>query len=243
MTTLLHGERLDDLGRCGRRLIQNTAEFCFGADAVLLAHFPRWRKSDRVLDLGTGAGVIPLLIADEVSHVAALELNPVLYDLARRNAELNGLTEKITVQRGDLRQITSLYPVGGFDRVIVNPPYYPTGKGKISVHGGRAAARHEMTATLTDVIKAARFVLRYGGKLAMVHIPSRLSEIVAELATHQFSLQRLRPVQPTAEKPANLILLEAAVSTNKAALKIEPALVMRDASGAYTAAVRQIYGE
>lgn len=241
MSELTGNERIDDLGRGGRYIIQNTDEFCFGVDAVLLAHFPAWHSGDSVLDLGTGTGVIPLLIADEVRHIEAVELNPALAELARRNVALNDLTDKITVRQGDLRQPADIYAASSFDRVIVNPPYYPAGRGKINPRAGLAMARHEITATLADVIRAARWALRYGGKLSMVHIPSRLQEIVAELTSHRFRLQRLRFVQPTATKAANLLLLEASVGMGHSTVEILPPLIMREPDGTYTAELQKIY--
>lgn len=118
-------ERLDDLMRSGRRIIQNTQEFCFSLDAVLLAHFVKLKRSQRVLDLGTGTGVIPLLIADMAARVDAVELNPVMAKLAARNVWINELEEKIFVREGDFRQIDSLYPRESFDVVW---PILPIGR-------------------------------------------------------------------------------------------------------------------
>ena len=105
---LKENERLDDLITSGRKIIQNEREFCFSLDAVLLAHFPRLKRRQRVLDLGTGTGVMPLLIADEVAHIDAVELSPVMADIAARNVRLNELEDKISVREGDYRQIRDL---------------------------------------------------------------------------------------------------------------------------------------
>ncbi len=169
-------ERLDDLLCSGRHIIQNKEQFCFSIDAVLLARYPRYRKSWRVFDLGTGTGVMPLLIADEVKEIHALEINPVMAELAQRNVQLNGLEDKIHVQQGDYRRIRELYPAESFDCVIANPPYRPLQQGTVSALEGVASARHEVTATLEDVVKAARYLLKFHGKFAMVHLPERLGE-------------------------------------------------------------------
>ena len=119
---LRENERLDDLMFRGRKIIQNTEEFCFSLDAVLLAHFPKVHKKDRVLELGTGTGVIPLLIADLAAKVEAVEISPVMAELAQRNMVLNQLTEKVAVRQGDYRAIEELYRPESFDLVLANPP-------------------------------------------------------------------------------------------------------------------------
>lgn len=235
-------ERLDDLMYKGRRLIQNTEEFCFSLDAVLLAHFPRYHRSDRVLELGTGAGVIPHLMVDKVNHVEALELNPVLAELAERNVRLNGLEERISIHEGDYRRMEEFFPAEAFDLVLANPPYRPVAQGKHSLSSGKAMARHELTATLQDVVQAARYGLRFGGHFAMVHLPERLGEIICALHEKQMEVKRLQLIQPKPGKAPNLMLLEAVVGAAPG-IKFLPNLLVREADGSYSAAVKQIYGE
>lgn len=240
---LKENERLDDLMHKGRHIIQNTQEFCFSLDAVLLAHFPRLHKNQRVLDLGTGTGVIPLLIAEHVAHIDAVELSPVMADLARRNVALNALTEKITVQEGDYRAIETLYARESFDQVLVNPPYRPVSEGQANQLTGVARARHEVTATLEDVVTAARYALRFGGRLAMVHLPERLAEIIEALHRHQMEIKQLQMVQAKAEKAPNMMLLEAVVGGAPGGLRVLPPLIVHEEDGSYTEAIRQIYGD
>ena len=235
-------ERLDDLCTGGRHIIQRTDRFCFSMDAVLLAHFPTLTGRERVLDLGTGTGIIPLLIADHAAAVTAVEIDPVQAELAARNAELNGLTEKITVREGDYRDPAALFSYAAYDVVFANPPYRPVGRGALSM-GARAAARHELTATLADVIRAAAFALRHGGRLAMVHLPERLGEIIPALHAAGLAMKRLRMVQPRADRPPNLLLMEAVRGASTAGLRHEPALIVRDAEGHYTDEIRAIYGQ
>lgn len=236
------GERLDDLMYKGRRLVQNTEEFCFSLDAVLLAHFPRFRRADRVLELGTGAGVIPHLIVDKVARVEAMELNPVLAELAGRNVRLNGLEDSIGIYEGDYRRLGDYFPPESFDLVLANPPYRPVTQGKISLSPGRAMARHELTATLQDVVQAARYGLRFGGHFAMVHLPERLGEIVCALHEKQMEVKRMQFVQPGPGKAPNLMLLEAVVGAAPG-IQFLPNLPVRDADGEFSEVIRKIYGE
>ncbi len=226
----------------GRFIIQNTEEFCFSLDAVLLAHFPRLKRSQTVLDLGTGTGVMPLIIADEVAHIEALELNPVTAALAVRNVKLNGLGDKIQVREGDYRQIRTCYPPESFDLVLANPPYRPVDQGQVNRLSGKARARHEFTATLEDVISAARFALRFRGTLAMVHLPERLGEIIVSMHEHQLELKRLRMVQPKASKAPNMMLLEAVVGAAPGGLRVLPPLIVHEEDGSYTKEILEIYG-
>ena len=235
-------ERVDDLCMGGRQIIQRTDEFCFSMDAVLLAHFPQMSGRERILDLGTGTGIIPLLIADFAAHITAVELNPVQAELAVRNVRLNHLTDKITVREGDYRDPPALFACGEYDLVFSNPPYRPVTSGALSI-GARAAARHELTATLADTVHAAAYALRHGGRLVMVHLPERLSEIVLALRAESLSIKRLRMVQPRADRAPNLMLIEAVKGAALAGMRHEPVLIVRDAKGRYTEEIRKIYGQ
>ena len=235
-------ERLDDLMKSGRHIIQNTQEFCFSLDAVLLAHFPRVHSKDRVLELGTGTGVIPLLIADDAARIDAVELSSVMVDVAKRNVVMNALEEKIFVREGDYREIRTLYPAESFDLVLANPPYRPVQQGQANKILGVARARHEFTATLRDVVRAAQYALRFGGHFAMVHLPERLGEIAVALHEHQMELKCLRMVQPKAGKAPNMMLLEAVKGARPGGLKVLPPLLVHNEDGSYTQEIYEIYG-
>ena len=239
---LRDGERLDDLMCSGRKIIQNRREFCFSMDSVLIAHFPNFKRKFKVLDLGTGTGVIPLLIADEVAEICAVELNPLMAETARRNVELNNLAEKITVVEGDYRQHREIFRAESFDLVIANPPYVPVKDGDSNKLHGVARARHEFTATLEDVVAAARFALKFRGSFCMIHLAARLTEIVDALHRHQFEMKRLQIIQPKCGRNANLIMLEAVVGASAGSLKILPPLVVHEHDGSYTAEIKKIYG-
>lgn len=240
--SLKEHERLDDLMRSGRHIIQNTQEFCFSLDAVLLAHFLSWKSRQKVLELGTGTGVIPLLIADEVERVDAVELSPVMADVAARNVWMNELEKKIFVRQGDYRQIRELYTAESFDVAVANPPYRPVAHGQVNKMSGVARARHEFTATLDDVVRAARYALRFGGRFAMVHLPERLGEILVSLHEHQMEPKRLQMVQPKDGKAPNMMMVEAVVGAAAGGLKVLPPLVVHEADGSYTPEILRLYG-
>ena len=239
---LREGERLDDLMKSGRKIIQNKSEFCFSMDSVLIAHFPKFKKNFKVLDLGTGTGVIPLLIADEVEKICAVELNSKMFETAKRNVELNNLSEKISVVEGDYRLHRDLFSAENFDLVIANPPYVPVKNGEVNKLKGVARARHEFTATLEDVVTAARYVLKFHGSFCMIHLSSRLCEIVAALHRHQFEMKRLQIIQPKIGRESNLVMIEAIVGGKPGNLKILPPLVVHNEDNSYTDEIKKIYG-
>ncbi len=241
VSELRPNERIDDLIRSGRRIIQNEQEFCFSLDAILLANFPLWKSPQRVLDLGTGTGVMPLLIADAVAQIEAIEISPVMADIARRNMELNDLSHKIHVCEGDYRSIRTIYPAESFDIVLANPPYRPVAHGQINALTGVARARHEVTATLLDVVRAARYALKYRGRFAMVHLPERLGEILVAMHEHQIEAKRLQFVQPKPDKAPNMMLIEGTVGAAPGGLKVLPPLVVHETDGSYTKEVLRFY--
>lgn len=215
-------ERLDDLEYEGRRIIQNRCEARFSLDAVLLARFARLGRGARVLELGTGTGVVSILVARDGISIDAVEFDPVMAELASRNVRLNGLEGCVRVREGDYRAMAALYARESFDCVLSNPPWYPLGRGKI----GRAAkARHEITATLAETVAAARWALRFGGRFALVHVPERLDEIFFALEEKDMAARRLQFFQPRTDAAPRFVLVEAVVGASKGALKVLPPLV------------------
>lgn len=236
-------ERIDSLGRLNRQIIQNSKEFCFSIDAVLLAHFLKYMPHQKVLDLGTGTGVMPIIIADEVRHIDAVEISPLMADMAARSVEMNGLSEKITVRAGDYREIETLVQRESFDVVLSNPPYRPVGQGELNDLSGVARARHEITATLSDTVRAARYALKYHGHLAMVHLPERLGEIIVALHENQLEVKRLQFVQPKADKEPNMVLIDAVCGGTAGGLKVMTPLIVHENDGRYTPDVLKYYEE
>ena len=155
---------------------------------------------------------------------------------------LNELEEKIFVREGDYRAIRELYKPESFDVVLANPPYRPVGEGQANKLSGVARARHEFTATLQDVVAAARYGLRFGGHFGMVHLPERLGEIIVALHEKQMEVKRLQMVQPKAGKAPNMMLIEAVVGASPGGLKVLPPLIVHQDDGSYTDEILQIYG-
>ncbi|BEU87119.1 tRNA1(Val) (adenine(37)-N6)-methyltransferase [Selenomonas sp. TAMA-11512] len=238
------GERIDDLQHKGRFLLQKEAAFCFSLDAVLLAHFADLKKGEQILDLGTGTGVLPILLADAERrlHFAAIERQTEMAELAARNVELNALIGEIRVIEGDYREMNRHCARESFDVVLSNPPFFAVGDGRESPVESIAHARHEHTATLTDTLEAARYALKFGGRLYMIHRASRLEEIAGCLSEKKFALKRLRCIHPFADREADLILIEARKG-GKAGVRIDPPFVVREAGGDYSTELKDYYRE
>lgn len=237
------GERLDDLMIRRMKIIQHEKQFCFSLDAVLVAHFATLKAKAGVFDLGTGTGVIAFLLAARgAGKVDALEINPLMADMARRSAALNGLEGRVAIHAMDLKRVRERFPAGSADLVVTNPPYWPLGKGKLSEADDVAVARHEIAAALADVVESARYLLKYRGRFAMVHLPERLSEIMVLMHGAGIEPKRMRLVQSRTHKPPAMVLVEGA-SGARPGLRIEPPLVVYEADGAYTEEILQYYRE
>ncbi|MFC4768520.1 tRNA1(Val) (adenine(37)-N6)-methyltransferase [Effusibacillus consociatus] len=238
------GERLDDLMTKGLYLIQSEEVFSFSMDAVLLAHYASVRPNDRVLDLGTGNGVIPILLTTRTRYplkrIVGLELQERLADMARRSVEGNKLDDLIDIVRGDLREAVSLFGAGQFDLVTCNPPYLPVGQGDPNANEHVRIARHEMTCTLHDAVKAAGQMTKSGGKAAFVHRPDRLADLLYEMRCAKLEPKRMRLVYPRISQKPSIILVEA-IKNGKPDLKIDPPLIVYGEDGKWTEEVEAIY--
>jgi len=237
-------ERLDDLHRCGYMIIQDPKRFCFGMDAVLLTGFASVLKSEAVLDLGTGNGVIPILLAakTKAGKLVGIELQKENADMAARSVLYNKLGERIAIIQGDVKGIETHVKAGSFDVVTSNPPYIEFGGGLVGEQSPKAIARHELYLNLDDVARAAAYSLRWRGRFYMVHRPSRLTDIMCALRKHKLEPKALRFVQPYENKAPNLLLVEASFGGGKE-LKVLPPLVVYDLQGNYTKECRDIYYE
>lgn len=230
-------EQLDDLVINGWKVIQPKDGFRFSLDAIVLAHFATVKHQAVAVDLGTGTGVIAMLLcARGAAKVEAVELDPAMAQVATRNGMLNGLSQCLTVRQGDLRHIQEFLPTGIFDLVVSNPPYRAVGGGFLNTSDAVAAARHELTATLTDILVAARHLVKYRGRFAMVHLPERLTDILTGMREYGLEPKRMRLVQPNCKKKPNMVLVEG-VRGAKAGLEVLPTLAVYDDSGAYNSEI------
>ena len=237
------GERIDELQRNGYRIIQKTNGFCFGMDAVLLSGFARVKKGERALDLGTGTGIIPLLLSAKTKgdHFTGLEIQTEIMKMAQRSVALNGLEKKIDIIQGDIKEASRIFGAASFDVVTSNPPYMNDAHGLKNPGDVKAISRHEVLCTLEDVVREGTKALKPGGRFYMVHRPHRLAEIITVMRQYKLEPKRMKFVHPFADKDANMVLIEA-VRGGGAWLKLEPPVIVYKEPGVYTDEIYEIYG-
>lgn len=235
-------ERIDDLQRNGYQIIQNKNCFCFGMDAVLLSSFAKAEAGEQVLDLGTGNGVIPILMQakNPESFFTGLEIQKVSADLARRSVELNGIGKFVKIVQGDIKEASANFGGASFHVVTTNPPYMNENHGIVNPDSAKAIARHELLCTLEDVVREASKCLKMRGRFYMVHRPQRLVEIFDVMTKHHLEPKRIRMVHPYENKEANMVLIEA-VKGGRTLLKVEEPLIVYKADGSYTKKLLEMY--
>lgn len=240
---LKENERIDDLQRNGYRIIQNTKGFCFGMDAVLLSGFAFVKPRERAIDLGTGTGIIPILLEAKCQgeHYTGLEIQEEMADMARRSVALNQLEKKVSVVTGDIREASRLFGAASFDVVTSNPPYMNDAHGLKNPELPKAIARHEVLCTLEDVAGQAARLLKPGGRFYLVHRPHRLIEIITALTRVKLEPKRMKLVHPFVDKEANMVLIEA-VRGGKSMIKVEAPIIVYKEPGVYTDEIYTIYG-
>ncbi|MCR5226824.1 MAG: tRNA1(Val) (adenine(37)-N6)-methyltransferase [Eubacterium sp.] len=239
---LKENERIDDLDVNGFRIIQNPFCFCFGMDAVLLANFVRVSPKAKGLDIGTGTGVVPLILTAKKrgAHWTGLEVQPNMADMASRSVKLNDAEDKISIVEGDVRNVRELFEPGQFGVITSNPPYMKPNSGLQSGSETINISRAEIMATLEDVVSAASYLLKTSGTFAMVHRPSRLPEIMDILLKYRLEPKRMQLVQPTVDKEANLVLIECVKEAGKE-LRLLPTLIVYKENGDYTEELLSYY--
>lgn len=239
---ILEHERLDDLQN-GYMLIQNPEHFCFGIDAVLLAWFAKVKPGEKVLDMGTGTGIVPILLKARYpqGRYTGLEIQEDSASMARRSVAYNGLEEDIRIVTGDIKEAASTFGEASFEVVTTNPPYMIGSHGLTGENRAKTIARHETLCSLEDVIAQASRLLNEHGRFYMVHRPFRLAEIFHVMIQYKIEPKRMRLVHPYAEKEPNLVLIEGSRG-GKSRITVEKPLIVYEKPGVYTNEILEIYG-
>ncbi len=236
-------ERIDDLQYKGLKIIQNTDGFCFGVDSVLLTEFAKdMKKNKTIVDLGTGTGIIGILLSKKVeaSKVIGIEIQKDVAEMASRSVELNNLQNTMQILNEDVKNLS--LEKNSFDYVVTNPPYKKIGTGIINKEDKQIISRHETTVNLDEWIKVASNLLKDNGAIYMVHRLERLNEIIENLRKYRLEPKRIRFVYPKISKDANLVLIKAVKYANSF-LKVEKPLIIYNEDGSYTDEILKIYEE
>lgn len=236
------GERVDDLQN-GYYVIQNPEKFCFGMDAVLLSGFAKIKKGQRVLDMGTGTGIIPVLLRAKTpgEHFTGLEIQEECAEMARRSVTYNNLEQDIDIVCGDIKEAAEIFGAASFHAVTCNPPYMIGQHGLQNPYMPKAIARHEILCTLEDVVSQASRVLKDRGHFYIVHRPFRLAEIFQVLTKYKLEPKRMQLVYPFADREPNMVLIEALKGGNSR-ITVERPLIVYEKPDVYTEDILRIYG-
>ena len=240
---LKNRERLDDLNIKGYQIIQDPERFCFGMDAVLLSGFAHIKKAEKVLDLGTGTGIIPILLSakTQAGHFTGLEIQEESADMARRSVQYNHLEDKISIVTGDIKDASNIFGASSFDVVTTNPPYMIGEHGLKNGNEAKTIARHEVLCTLDDLLIQSARILKPNGRFYMVHRPFRLAEIFSKMVAHGIEPKRMQLVYPYVNKEPNMVLIEG-YRGGKSRITIEKPLIVYNENGSYTDDILSIYG-
>ena len=241
--TIHSHERLDELHRNGYYIIQDPGRFCFGMDAVLLSGFAKVKPGEKALDLGTGTGIIPILLEAKTKgeHFTGLEIQPESADMAARSVAYNHLEEKVDIVTGDIKEASQIFGASSFDVVTTNPPYMIGQHGLVNEGDAKAIARHEILCDLDDILRESARILPPGGRFYMVHRPFRLAEIFSKMVAYRIEPKRMQMVYPFVDKEPNMVLIEG-LRDGKSRLTVEKPLIVFEKPGVYTKDITEIYG-
>ena len=242
---LEENERIDDLEFKNLKVIQNKNGFCFGMDAVLLSNFAKnIKRNATVLDLGTGTGIIPILLCGktELKKVIGVEIQEEVAKMAKKSILLNGLEGRFEILNCNIKELNKIYKKQTFDVIVTNPPYKKQNSGIVNENEKKVISRHEITANLEDFIKIAKDLLKDKGELYMVHRPERLVDIFELMRKYRIEPKVLKMVCPNKNKEPNLVLIKG-VKNAKTFLKIEKNLYVYDKENKYTKEILEIYNK
>jgi tRNA1(Val) A37 N6-methylase TrmN6 len=225
------------------RCLQPRQGYRFSVDAVLLAHFLTPEPDARILDLGAGCGVVSLILSHRwpTANLVALEVQPRLAEVIRRNVAINGLESRCMVVEGDCRRIAALLPPNSFDWVAANPPYYPTGSGRHNLESERSKARHEILGGIGEMAQAAAFALKVGGRVVFVYPAARAETLLGVLRENGLEPRRLQMVHPYPGAEAGLVLVEAVKDGGEELAVLPPFFICQEKGGAYTVEMAVMY--
>ena len=235
-------ERVDDLQN-GCYVIQDREKFCFGMDAVLLSGFTKVKEGEKVLDMCTGTGIIPILLSAKTKgkNFTGIEIQEDCAQMAERSVKYNGLEDRIQIIQGDIKEAVSIFGAASFHVITCNPPYMIGAHGLTNPHMPKAIARHEILCTLEDVVSQAARVLGDRGRFYMVHRPFRLAEIMNVLTRYKLEPKRMQLVYPYIDKEPNMVLIEAVTGGNPR-ITVERPLIVYEKPGVYTKSILELYG-
>ncbi len=235
-------EILDDLQCGGYMLLQDSENFKFGTDAVLLSDFAKNARGEKLLDLCTGNGIVPILLAakTKIKQIYGIEIQEKSAELAGRSAELNGLSDRVKIICGDLKNYGNYFEKRMFDAITCNPPYMKCGSSIVNENDSKVIARHELCCNLEDVISAAAELLKVNGRFFMVHRPTRLAEIIACMKKYKIEPKRLRLVHPSAESEPILFLVEGLMFGGEE-IRVMPPLFLKGKDGGESEELKRIY--
>ena len=242
---LNENERIDDLQYKNLKIIQNEMGFCFGIDSVLLSDFAKKiKRNAKVIDLGTGTGIIPILLCGktELKRIVGVEVQEEVFDLANRNIKLNNLENKFEVINENIKNLKNIYEYGSFDVVVTNPPYKKENTGIKNLNNNKLISRHEITANLEDFVEISKYLLKDRGRIYMVHRPERLVDILFLMRKNKLEPKKIKFVYSTVNTEPNLVLIEA-VKNAKPFLQIEKNLYIYNENGEYTDEILKIYNK
>lgn len=238
-------ERIDDLEYKGLKIIQNKNGFCFGIDAVLLSDFAKEiKKESKVLDLGTGTGILGILLCKktELKDIIGVEIQKDVFDMAKRSIKLNNLEDKFSVINEDIKELDKKLELQSFDAIVTNPPYKKDNTGLKNDNEYEIISRHEVKCNLEDVIRVSSKLLKNNGKFFMVHRPERIKDIIINLEKYKMQIKEIRFVHPNINKKPNMILIKA-VKGAREFLNVQEPLFVYNEDGTYTGEILKIYNK
>lgn len=242
MDLVFENETLDDLQLKGIHIIQKKNNFRFGVDAILLSNFARLKDKESAIDLCTGTGIVPLVLAGKTNSnsIRGIEIQRDMVDMANRSVEYNKLNNRVNFINGDLTDLEFIKKLSKVNVVTVNPPYKLKNSGISNAVYEVAIARHEICCNLEDVIISAKLLLNQSGRFYMVHRPDRLVDILTLMRKHKIEAKRIKLVQPAPNKAPNIVLIEGK-NNGGSFLKWEPSLTIHNEDGSYTKELEEIY--